>query len=117
MEATGKRIQAVYAVVSRPEGRDLFLRVGNAFPNRDGSTTLLLDALPLGGKLHVRDYLPKDHHGARGDAEGDPPRHAGTHEPVEGRQAELERGRVHGAEPERGRVHGAAREQDRAELA
>ena len=55
-----KRIQAVYAVVAKPDGRDLFLRVGNAFPNRDGSTTLLLDAIPLAGKLHVRDYQPRE---------------------------------------------------------
>ncbi|MFT3923152.1 MAG: hypothetical protein QM778_11525 [Myxococcales bacterium] len=61
METTTKRIQAVYAVVSKSNGKDLFLRVGNAFPNRDGSTTLLLDAVPIGGKLHVRDYQPKEH--------------------------------------------------------
>ncbi len=67
MESTGRRIQAVYAVVSKSDGRDLFLRVGNAFPNRDGSTTVLLDAVPIGGKLHVRDYLPKEQHAARGE--------------------------------------------------
>lgn len=60
MESTGRRMQAVYAVVSKADGKDLFLRVGNAFVNRDGSTTVLLDAVPISGKLHVRDYLPKE---------------------------------------------------------
>jgi len=67
MESTGKRIQAVYAVVSKSDGRDLFLRVGNAFPNRDGSMTILLDAVPIGGKLHVRDYLPREQQAARNE--------------------------------------------------
>ncbi len=60
MESSGKRMQAVYAVVAKSDGKDLFLRVGNAFVNRDGSTTVLLDAIPISGKLHVRDYLPRE---------------------------------------------------------
>jgi hypothetical protein len=78
MESTGKRIQAVYAVVSKSDGKDLFLRVGNAFPNRDGSTTLLLDAVPLGGKLHVRDYAPKEQQGGRAEVESEGARAAGA---------------------------------------
>jgi hypothetical protein len=50
----------VYAIVNKPDGRDLFMRVGNAFPNRDGSLTLLLDAIPMSGKLQVRDYQPRE---------------------------------------------------------
>lgn len=76
MESTAKRIQAVYAVVSKSDGKDLFLRVGNAFPNRDGSTTVLLDAVPIGGKLHLRDYQPKEHFAGRGENAGTPPAHA-----------------------------------------
>lgn len=76
MESTAKRIQAVYAVVSKSDGKDLFLRVGNAFPNRDGSTTVLLDAVPIGGKLHVRDYLPKEQHAGRGESAGAQPAHS-----------------------------------------
>ncbi len=60
MDSTGKRMQAVYAVVAKADGKDLFLRVGNAFVNRDGSTTVLLDAIPISGKLHVRDYFPRE---------------------------------------------------------
>ncbi len=75
MESTARRIQAVYAVVSKSDGKDLFLRVGNAFPNRDGSTTVLLDAVPIGGKLHVRDYLPREQQAARGEGAGAQPAH------------------------------------------
>lgn len=59
MENTEKRFQAVYAVVTKPDRKDLFLRVGSAFTNRDGSLTLLLDAVPISGKLHVREYQPR----------------------------------------------------------
>lgn len=53
-------MRAVYAVVQKPEGKDIWLRVGSAFENRDGSTTVLLDAVPIGGKLQIRDYQPRD---------------------------------------------------------
>lgn len=60
MENSSRRVRAVYAVVQKPEGKDLWLRVGSAFENRDGSTTVLLDAVPIGGKLQIRDYQPRD---------------------------------------------------------
>ncbi len=40
--------------------KSLWLRVGSAFENRDGSTTILLDALPVNGKLQVRDRKNKE---------------------------------------------------------
>ena len=55
-----KRMQAVYTIVARPEGRDLWLRIGSAFPNRDGSLSVLLDAVPTNGRLQIRDYQPRD---------------------------------------------------------
>ena len=60
MENKSKRPQAVYAVVAKNEGKDVWLRVGSAFENRDGSTTVLLDALPLGGRLQIREYQPRE---------------------------------------------------------
>lgn len=57
----GKRL-AVLAVVERPDRDDdtktytRWVRIGVAFPNRDGSMNLLLDALPIGtNKLQVRE--------------------------------------------------------------
>ena len=60
METTSKKIQAVYTVVPKNDGKDLWLRVGSAFPNRDGSLSVLLDAIPVNGRLHIREYTPRD---------------------------------------------------------
>lgn len=51
----------VWTVCPRGEGKkDFWLRVGTAFENRDGSWSLVLDALPVNGKLIVRDERPRD---------------------------------------------------------
>lgn len=60
MENNSKRPRAVYAVVPKQEGKDVWLRVGSAFENRDNSITVLLDAVPMGGKLQIREYQPRD---------------------------------------------------------
>ena len=65
MDNSSKRPRAVYAVVPKQDGKDVWLRVGSAFENRDGSTTVLLDAVPIGGKLQIRDYQPRDAAGSR----------------------------------------------------
>lgn len=46
----------VFAVFdAKPEGRERrWVRIGVAFENRDGSLNVLLDALPLTGRLHIR---------------------------------------------------------------
>ncbi len=60
-EANGaSRRLAVYAI---PESRDgektYWPKIGAAFTNRDGSITLLLDALPIGtNRLQVREPKP-----------------------------------------------------------
>lgn len=68
MENSSKRFRAVYAVVPKQDGKDVWLRVGSAFENRDGSETVLLDAVPIGGKLQIRDYQPRDVTGQRDGA-------------------------------------------------
>ena len=65
MENNTKRPRAVYAVVPKQEGKDVWLRVGSAFENRDGSVTVLLDAVPIGGRLQIREYQPRDVPAAR----------------------------------------------------
>ena len=35
--------------------RSRWVRVGVAFPHRDGSLNVLLDAIPLSGRLQIRD--------------------------------------------------------------
>jgi hypothetical protein len=53
----GPRRLAVYAVPESEDGEKRFWpKIGIAFTNRDGSITLLLEALPLGtNKLQVRE--------------------------------------------------------------
>lgn len=48
---------AVYSIWER-EGYEkaFWMRIGVAFQNRDGSFTVLLDAAPLDGKLHIREW-------------------------------------------------------------
>jgi hypothetical protein len=66
---------AVYAIP--PEGEDgekrFWTKIGVAFTNRDGSTTLILDALPLGtNKLQVREQkLPAERSAGVGNRNGD----------------------------------------------
>jgi hypothetical protein len=57
--AGGRRL-AVYAVPESKDGeRTFWPKLGVAFVNRDGSITLLLDALPLGtNRLQVREPKP-----------------------------------------------------------
>ncbi len=52
----GKRL-AVFAIPESKDGEKPFwTRIGVAFTNRDGSITLVLDALPLGtNRLQVRE--------------------------------------------------------------
>jgi hypothetical protein len=53
----GRKPLAVYAIVDRKDGQKSFwIKVGAAFVNRDGSTSLLLDAFPIGtNRLQVRE--------------------------------------------------------------
>ena len=60
METTTKKIQAVYTVVSKNDGKEVWLRLGAAFPNRDGSLSVVLDAIPTNGRLQIREYTPRD---------------------------------------------------------
>ena len=57
MLSAGKRL----AVFSIREGRggSIWVRAGSAFVNKDGSLNVLLDVLPLDGKLHVREAAEK----------------------------------------------------------
>jgi hypothetical protein len=49
----GKRL-AVFSI-RESKGGSVWVRAGSAFVNRDGSLNVLLDVLPLDGKLHVRE--------------------------------------------------------------
>ena len=53
MLTTGKRL-AVFSI-REGKGGTVWVRAGSAFVNRDGSLNVLLDVLPLDGKLPVRE--------------------------------------------------------------
>lgn len=55
-DANGNKRLQVLAVIEREDKPTIWRQVGVAFPNRDGSVTLLLDAFPIGtNKLQVRE--------------------------------------------------------------
>lgn len=48
--------KAVYTIIERDKNRSRWVRIGIGFVNRDGSINIRLDAVPVNGRLHVRDY-------------------------------------------------------------
>ena len=51
-----KKYLSVFAIIDRKDKPSVWLKVGAAFQNRDGSTTLVLDAFPTGtNKLQIRE--------------------------------------------------------------
>jgi hypothetical protein len=51
----------VLCPVEGRNGKTFWIRIGNAFTNRDGSTNVYLDAYPTSGKLQIRpfdDHVP-----------------------------------------------------------
>jgi hypothetical protein len=56
--SNAKKPLAVYAIIDRKD-KSHWLKIGAAFTNRDGSITLVLDAVPLGShRLQVREPRP-----------------------------------------------------------
>ncbi len=50
------KLKAVYTIVdSEKLDKPVFRRIGTGFVNRDASLSIVLDALPVSGRLHVRD--------------------------------------------------------------
>jgi hypothetical protein len=50
-----KDVYAIYESKGEGRERSRWVRVGVAFDNRDGSLNVLLDALPLSGRLQIRN--------------------------------------------------------------
>ncbi|HSQ63154.1 MAG TPA: hypothetical protein VLM85_08050 [Polyangiaceae bacterium] len=53
--------KAVYTIIDKDSAqgngkRSFWVRIGAAFVNGDGSYSVKLDALPVNGTLHVRDW-------------------------------------------------------------
>jgi hypothetical protein len=70
---TDRKWKAVYTIVETPgrngnPDRKLWLRLGMAFVNRDGSLNVKLDAVPTNGTLHIRDQAPDELRGRRDES-------------------------------------------------
>ena len=57
METT--KYKVAYVITERNE-KTYWNRIGVAFTNKDGSLNVKLDALPIGGTMHIRDYEPRE---------------------------------------------------------
>ena len=58
----------VYTIIEKEDReKNFWLRIGTAYENRDGSHSIYLDALPVNGKLHVRDRKKKESNGPTQD--------------------------------------------------
>jgi len=54
-----KNVKLVY-VINERSGRNFWTKIGIAFQNSDGSLNVKLDAVPVGGEMQIRDYVPKE---------------------------------------------------------
>jgi hypothetical protein len=53
------KMKIAYVVTQRGTNK-YWTRIGAAFVNRDGSINVKLEAVPVNGEIHVRDYVPRD---------------------------------------------------------
>jgi hypothetical protein len=62
----------VFTVIDKGEGKKAYwCKVGSAWENNDGSWNILLDALPVNGKLNMRDpYEAPEENAPRNDQRG-----------------------------------------------
>ena len=58
--ATQKNRKAVYTITEGTDGKSYWRLLGTAFVNRDDSLTVLLDAVPVNGRLHIRDFMTSE---------------------------------------------------------
>lgn len=55
------RIKDVYSIQERGEDKhSTWSRIGVAFVNKDESLNVILDAVPVNGKIHIRDRKKKN---------------------------------------------------------
>lgn len=57
-KSKGTRLE-VFTIREKKGDAGFFVRIGTAFVNNDGSINVYLDALPLDGKLHIREPKAK----------------------------------------------------------
>ena len=53
------KMKVVYTITERGE-KSWWTKIGVAYVNRDGSLNVKLEAVPVNGTMHVRDWTPKE---------------------------------------------------------
>ena len=53
-------MKGAYTIVKREGKKNFWLQLGIAVDNKDGSENVYLNALPLDGKLTIREMKPKE---------------------------------------------------------
>ena len=54
------KIRDVYVITDREDGeKSRWSKIGVAFVNKDDSINVILDAIPITGKIHIRERTPK----------------------------------------------------------
>jgi hypothetical protein len=59
-------LRQVFTVVER-NGKNFWVRIGTAFINKDGSESVYLDALPVNGRMQIRNV--ENRNGPEAEAE------------------------------------------------
>jgi len=57
------KMKAVFTIVGSDSKKPVFRRIGTGLVNQDNSLNVFLDALPVSGKLHIRDIESIDKNG------------------------------------------------------
>lgn len=54
-----RRVLKIYTIVEKPGSKGIWLEIGVASENRDGSISGKLDCLPVNGSIQVRQWEPR----------------------------------------------------------
>ena len=55
-QQTSTKAKGVYVIEEGKNGESYWAKIGVAFTNRDQSLSVRLTAVPVDGKLHIRDF-------------------------------------------------------------
>lgn len=53
------KLKIVYVITKRDK-KSYWNRIGVAFVNQDGSLNVKLEAVPVSGEMHIRDFNPRE---------------------------------------------------------
>ena len=74
-----RRVLKAYTIVEKPgQDKGIWLDIGVASENRDGSISIKLDALPVSGQLHIREFEQRKSDSSRRNSDN-PPNHSWRH--------------------------------------